>query len=242
MTSIVLVPGAWLGAWAWDAVGEQLRGDGHDVHPVTLTGLAERAGEAGPEVNLDTHADDLVGLIADRDLREVVLVAHSYGGFPATIAAERVPDRIARVIYVDSGPLPAGTSQLGMREDAEQLAASVGRDGLVPPPAWDPGREPFLDGLDQAALATLRARSTPHPFASFAQPIHRTGRLAMPLALVTCSFPLDQVRAMIAAGHPYFAELASSEVRELPTSHWPMFSEPKRLAALLSELAGGAAG
>ena len=77
MTTFVLVPGFWLGAWAWDAVTSELTAAGHDVHPVTLTGLAERAAEATPEVNVDTHIADLTRLIRERGLRDVVLVGHS---------------------------------------------------------------------------------------------------------------------------------------------------------------------
>lgn len=129
MASIVLVPGAWLGAWAWDAVAEQLREAGHDVHPVTLTGLAERAGEATPAVNLDTHTDDLVALIKGRDLREVVLVAHSYGGFPATVAADRVPDRIARVVLPEAArhvARGAGRRPQGLSTTRTSAATSSG--------------------------------------------------------------------------------------------------------------------
>jgi hypothetical protein len=137
------------------------------------------------------------------------------------------------VIYVDSGPIPDGVSQQSMSEEP----AAEGE--LIPPPAWDPTTEPNLDGLDAAALAELRKRSTPQPAATMRQPIHRTGRLAMPLALVSCVFPLAQVREMIAADHPFFAELAGAQLRELPTSHWPMFSEPARLSDLLAELTTG---
>ena len=232
MATFVLVPGAWLGAWAWDAVCERLRSAGHQAHPVTLPGLAERAAEAGPQVDLDHHADDLARQLTEPDLRGVVLVAHSYGGFPATAVAQRLPDRIRQVIYVDSGPIPDGVSQ-GSLGDFE-----ITEDGLAPPPAWDPASQPDLVGLDQAALALLRRRSTPQPAGTLRQPIRRTGPLAMPLALVSCIFPEAQVRELIAAGNPLFAELAGGRVRELPTSHWPMFSEPTRLADLLIELAG----
>lgn len=249
MARFVLVPGAWLGAWAWAAgrvgpgggsgrvgpsgggsVAARLRAGGHEVHPVTLTGLAERADEAGPGVDLDTHTEDLIRQIAGPDLREVVLVAHSYGGFPATAAAQRLPERIAQVIYVDSGPIPDGVSQQSMGEQQP-----AGGD-VVPPPAWDPATEPNLDGLDAATLSLLRERSTPQPAGTMRQPIHRTGPLRMPLALVSCIFPVAQVREMIDAGHPFFAELAGAPLRELPTGHWPMFSEPDRLADLLVEL------
>lgn len=248
MTSFVLVPGAWLGAWAWSvgrvgpsgdgSVSGRLRAAGHEVHPITLTGVAERSAEAGPAVDLDTHTEDVVRMITDRDLREVVLVAHSYGGFPATAAAQRLPDRIAQVIYVDSGPIPDGVSQLSMQPPEEQQRlGSLVAGGLLPPPGWDPATEPYLDGLDDAVLSVLRDRSTPHPFASWTQPIRRTGALGMPLALVSCIFPRDQVGEMIEAGHPFFAELAGARLRDLPTGHWPMFSEPERLAGLLAELA-----
>lgn len=236
MASIVLVSGTWLGAWAWDGVTAALREAGHDVHPATLTGVAERAGETGPEVNLDTHTEDLVRLVTDRDLQRVVLVGHSYGGFPVTAAAARLPGRIARVVYVDSGPPPEGVCQFDMHAPAEQqrLRALVG-DGQLPPPAWDPAREPYLDGLDQAALTRLRKLSTSHPFASVTQPFHSPGRPAAPVTLIACIFPLEQVRAMIDAGHPFFAALGDADLRELPTGHWPMLSEPERLATMLAE-------
>jgi pimeloyl-ACP methyl ester carboxylesterase len=77
MTTFVMVPGAWLGGWAWEAVAERLRADGHTAIPVTLTGLAERAAEGGPDTDLDTHIADIVAVLDREDLRDVVLVAHS---------------------------------------------------------------------------------------------------------------------------------------------------------------------
>lgn len=243
MASIVLVPGAWLGGWVWDAVTGPLRAAGHDPVPVTLPGLAERAGPASPEVDLDTHAEDLIRLLADRDLREVTLVGHSYGGFPVTLAADRAPERVARVIYLDSGAPPDGFSQLDMFEPAEQAelrAQAAAADGMLPPPPWDPAQDPDnLAGLDPAALALLRQRSTPQPFATYTQPARRTDGPTPPAALIACILPLDQVRAMIDAGVPIFAPLAGAALRELPTGHWPMLSEPDRLAELISELAAG---
>lgn len=245
MTNIVLVPGMWLGAWAWEAVTGPLRAAGHEVHPVTLTGVAERAGEPGAAAaDLDTHTEDLVRLLTTNDLRDVLLVGHSYGGFPVTAAADRLPDRIARVVYVDSGPVPDGVAQFDFNEPEEQvrLRALVGDGTLLPPPPWDPAQDPAslasLAGLDEPALARLRERSTPHPFGSATQPLRRPADPpAVPTTMVACLLPLDQVRAMIDAGNPFFAGLAGADLRALPTGHWPMFSEPKRLAELLAELA-----
>ena len=112
MTTYVLVPGLWLGGWAWHDVTAALRGAGHEVFPLTLTGVADRAHLLGPGVDLDTHTEDIVRLVETEDLRDVVLVGHSYGGMPVSAAALRLRERIARVIYVDSGPLPDGTTQL----------------------------------------------------------------------------------------------------------------------------------
>jgi pimeloyl-ACP methyl ester carboxylesterase len=236
MADMVLVPGNWLGAWAWDAVAPRLRAAGHHVTAVTLAGLAERAAEAGPGVDLDTHTDDVVRAIGER--QGVVLVGHSYGGFPVTAAAERVPEQVARVVYVDSGPPPDGTSLLDFSPPEEQQRQrEQAVDGLLPPPPWDPAQNPILGEVREPELALLRERSTPHPFGAVTQPVSRTGRLPVPAALVTCIFTGDQVREMIAAGNPYFTELAGAEIVELPTGHWPMFSEPERLAEILDRLA-----
>jgi pimeloyl-ACP methyl ester carboxylesterase len=241
MANIVLVPGAWLGAWAWRPVTAALRSAGHEVYPLTLTGVADRAHLAAPGVDLDTHATDIVRLIEAEDLRDVVLVGHSYGGVPVAAAADRVPQRLARVIYVDSGPLPDGTSQFDTAppEEQERVRTQVGDGHLAPPPAFDPAQDPTnLAGLDDAALDQLRTRSTPHPFASMTQPIVRRGGAApVPNALVACTFPLDVVRTMIDNGHPFFALLGGADLVGLPTGHWPMFSEPARLAKILDELA-----
>src|SRR4051794_23585673 len=108
MSTFVLVPGFWLGAWAWRGGTASLRTAGHEVYPLTLTGLADRSHLAGPEIGLETHTTDIVRLIEVEDLPDVVLVAHSGGAWPATQAADRVPDRVGRVVYVESGPPPDG--------------------------------------------------------------------------------------------------------------------------------------
>jgi pimeloyl-ACP methyl ester carboxylesterase len=240
MTTFVLVPGFWIGGWAWDEVATSLRAAGHRVHSITLTGVAEKAHLATPETGLDTHTDDVVRLIEDEDLHDVVLVGHSGGGMPVTQAADRVPERIKRVVYVESGPLPEGVSQFDTNEPAEQerLRAEIGDSHLLPARAWDAKADPvLLAGLDEATLAMLRERSTPHPLGAATQPIRRTGAGdALPVALVACVFPVEQVEAMVAEGHPFFAAFQGGEIRGLPTGHWPMLSEPKRLAEILDEL------
>ena len=245
MATIVLVPGAWLGAWAWRDVTAGLRAAGHDVYPVTLTAVADRDHLADPGVDLDTHAADIARLIEAEELTDVVLVGHSHGGIAVCAAADRVPDRLARVVYVDSGPLADGMAEIDLWPEPEQrrVRDEAGPDGRFPPPPFDPAADPVnLAGLDDAALAELRRRATPHPLGSVTQPMRWTGDpYARPATLVTCTFPLAEARAMQAAGHPYFALLSKADLVGLPTGHWPMFSEPARLTATLAEIARSSA-
>src|SRR3954447_13339907 len=108
MTSYVLVGGAWIGAWAWRDVERHLRAQGHDVYPLSLTGLAERKHLGGPETNLETHIADVVNLLDAEDLREVVLVGHSYACIVVTAVADRVPARLKTLAFCDAAPVPNG--------------------------------------------------------------------------------------------------------------------------------------
>ncbi|MFI8458988.1 alpha/beta fold hydrolase [Kitasatospora sp. NPDC085464] len=242
MSTFVLVPGFWLGAWAWDDVAAPLRAAGHRVHPVSLPGVAERAVESGG-FGLEDHIADLADLLVREDLWEVVLVAHSGAAAPVGGLADRMPERMRRVVYLDSRPMPDGSSvydlwQPGFREEADATVT----DGRLPMPPWDflSSQGAGLDGLDEAALARIRARATPHPEGAFRDRLRLTGAGdALPQAMVFCSFPLATVRALIDSGDPGFAALAGPnwELRELPTGHWPMFSRPADTAAVLAELA-----
>jgi pimeloyl-ACP methyl ester carboxylesterase len=223
----------WIGAWAWREVTRMLRAGGHDVYPLTLTGVADRSHLLGPGIDLDTHTDDIIRLAEVEDLRDIILVGHSYGGMPVSAAALRLRERIKKVVYVDSGPLPEGTTQLSM--SGEDSPAKTEGDA-VPARSWDPQADPvLLAGLDETALELLRTRSTPHPLASVAQPLgpHATST-DLPTTLVACTFPMDQIGQMMAAGHPFFAGLTEARIIALPTGHWPMLSEPKALADALS--------
>lgn len=247
MSTFVLVAGFWLGGWAWENVTPLLRSARHDVHPVTLTGLGDRAHLAGPEVSLETHITDLVNVLEYADLREVVLVAHSGAGFPAHGVTDRVPERLARVVYVDSGAMPDGTAYVDLVPDRAALERQVAEEGdglRIPVPAWDdPSADPVnLAGLGAAELALMRARAVPQPFRTATDPLRLTNpaRAAVPKGLITATSPLDRVRAGIDGGDPSFIELGrDAVVHELPAGHWPMFSRPKELAELLAtEFAG----
>jgi pimeloyl-ACP methyl ester carboxylesterase len=238
-TTYVLVPGFWIGAWAWRTVADTLRERGHVVHAVDLSGMGEQAHLASPEVDLTTHIGDVVRLLEERDLHEVVLVGHSYGALVTTGAADRVPERVDRLIYIDSGPLPVGMSQADFsgpeaRAANQELVRTLGAGWQLPPPSWaDLAAD--VPEVDAATVAALVAGSRPQPWRTATQPVAFTGaweRLAR--VAVLCSFSLDQLRQM-APVMPALTHMVEGDWTyvELPTWHWPMVSRPLELAEAL---------
>lgn len=240
MTTYVLVPGFWLGAWAWRPVTDSLRARGHDVHALSLTGMGERAHLARPETDLEVHVTDVVNLLRYADLTDVVLVGHSYAGaVVTTAAADRVPDRVAKLVFVDTGPLPDGFAQTDFDEPDQQaanaaLVAEHGDGWRLPPPPW----EQLGPEFDAAVLATLAERSVPQPWATATTPVSLTGAWEkLPRLGILCTFTTEQALGMAAA--PMFRHMAGEQwhYEELPTSHWPMFTRPADLADLLHRTA-----
>lgn len=246
MATFVLVPGMWLGGWAWRAVADPLRAAGHDVYPVTLTGLGEREHLGGPHVNLDTHITDVVNLLHYEDLHDVVLAGHSYAASVVAGAAGRVPERIRRLVYVDTWPLPDGVAQSDLdgpegRQAQEQKVREEGEGWRLPLPPWEElnqGRE--LEGLGEAERRLMQARATGHPYGTATQAAHYTeAAAALPRTAIWCSMTTAEVQEMMTAYPQTTSTLAGDgwQFVELPTGHWPMFSRPRDLADLLVSLA-----
>src|SRR5215213_2536138 len=250
MATYVLVGGAWLGGWCWRRVARRLREEGHEVYPVTLTGLGERVHLASPQVDLETHITDVVNLIEFEDLHDVVLLGHSYGGLVATGAADKILERISQLVYLDTAPLPDGAILLEKfppeaRERTENQVQEFGGGWKFPiPPPDELANMASLEGVDEDHLRLLYSRATPQPFGTYTQPLRlkNPAREGLPKLGILCSFSLDQVQEMIASGNPSFREMASPNWRfvELPTGHYPMFSRPDDLAAVLLDLSSSA--
>jgi pimeloyl-ACP methyl ester carboxylesterase len=234
MATFVLVPGAWLGAWAWEDTARALRERGHTALPLTLTGLAEHA-------DLNTHIADITGFIEGNDLRDVTLVAHSYAAAPVTGAAGRLGDRLERVIYVDSAPFAAGMRMLDLMppEAADQLRQQVSASGdgwrLPMPPLEVLGLSGSLDGLDEGQLDALRTGATPQPFGTYTQRLAGPAELSVGVdrVLVAC----HDFTGLLDSGVPMLAYLNQPPWRryDLPTGHWPMLSAPTELADILDK-------
>ena len=130
MAAFVLVHGAFGGATSWRHLAPLLRRRGHDVYAPSLTGLGDRVHLGGPQTNLSTHIQDIVGIIEHWDLRDVVLVGHSYGGVVVTGVADRVPDRIAHAVYLDALLTNDGEAVMDL-EGSEELRAMPVEDGWL---------------------------------------------------------------------------------------------------------------
>jgi pimeloyl-ACP methyl ester carboxylesterase len=242
MTTYVLIPGFWIGAWAWRPVTAALRARGHDVHPLSLTGMAERAHLARRDTDLETHVTDVTNLLRYEDLHDVVLVGHSYAGAVViTSAADRMPERVAKLVFVDSGPLPDGTSQsefTGPDERARNadLVARFGDGWQLPPPPWEQLAADVPD-LDPAVLTLLAERSVPQPWLTAISPARLTGAWEkVPRLGILSSFTEAQARGM-AADVPLFRHMDGDvwHYEELPTWHWPMFTRAAELTDILHE-------
>jgi pimeloyl-ACP methyl ester carboxylesterase len=231
--TIILIPGHWLGAWAWDEVVEHLTATGRRALPMTLPGLDPTDHERATRT-LDDQAA-AIELTMDRAEasaeRPAVIVAHSGANAPVSLVLDRHPERVGRVVWVDSGPVAPGT-----------VFAPDDLDELPLPPFDALAQQASLEGLSDQVLERFRARALPEPGPVLRQPVELTGdaRLRVPATLVCCSMPGAQVMELARAGHPVFAEVARLEhvdVVDLPTGHWPMWSRPGDLARLIDAAA-----
>jgi pimeloyl-ACP methyl ester carboxylesterase len=242
VATYVLVGGAWLGGWAWKGVARPLRDKGHDVYPMTLTGLGERVHLARPEVDLETHITDVINLINYEDLADVILVGHSYSSMVVTAVADRLPDRLAQLVYLDGAPFEDGEAlaDFNSPEGKEQVRRNVDAlgDGWKLPVPTNLGDGASIEGLGEAELALFARKATPQPFGTYTQPL----RLTHPPAsgdygrvIIAC----DDFRDMKEFFTERFAQFAPPAWRmfELATGHWPMLSMPGEVASILHELA-----
>jgi pimeloyl-ACP methyl ester carboxylesterase len=238
LPSIVLVPGHWLGAWSWDQVAHELRARGHHVTAVTLPGL-DPADPDRAAATLDQQADALRRAVrhAAPEGSSVILVAHSGAGFPASVLLDREPAAVARVVYVDSGPVSDGS----VFDPA--LPTEVAEVPL--PPLEQLAEQASLEGLSERDLQLFRDRAVPEPapVARAQVRLSNPARLDVPSTIIACSIPAAVMMQMAREGHPMMAEVAGLrdlEVVDLPTGHWPMWSRPSDLAAAIAEAAAPA--
>jgi pimeloyl-ACP methyl ester carboxylesterase len=234
---IILIPGFWLDGSSWDAVVPALERAGHRPHALTLPGM--QSGDADrSEITLRDHIDAVVDVIDSVDPADgpVVLVGHSGGGAIAHAAVDARPGRVARAVYVDSGPMGEG----GVINDELPV-----EKGEIPLPDWSLFDDEDLVDLDDGLRAAFRERAIPTPVhvASDPQRLSDERRYDVPVTVIACEFPSATLRAWIEQGHPYVRELA--KIRDvgyvdLPTGHWPQFTRPEELGRAILASVGPA--
>lgn len=227
--NIILVPGHWLGAWAWEEVLEHLSAQGRRAVPLTLPGLDQTDPERSSRT-LDEQAAAIErALTSARE--SAVIVAHSGANAPVSLVLDRHPELVRRVIWVDSGPVASGTT---FASDFPE-----GTEGLALPPFNVLGEQASLEGLDADTLERFRNRAVSQPGTVLRQSVELTNdaRHEVPTTLVCCSIPSSQVMGLVEASHPMFAEVANFkkvDYIDLPTGHWPMWSRPADLAQIIA--------
>jgi pimeloyl-ACP methyl ester carboxylesterase len=231
-STFVLVHGGWAGGWVWREVASHLRAAGHEVFTPTLTGLGERVHLATPETDLATHIQDILGVLEYEDLREVILVGHSFGGMVITGVAERVPERLAHLVYLDAL----------VPEDGQSLADILGPEIRA---RLEGAAQAYGDGWRVPHDPPDTPRMTPHPLRTGVQAlaVKNPAAKALPRTFIYCAEGKEEMATGFAITGAAQRAKADGSWRylELPTRHVPMETEPLELAAALQGIAAPSA-
>ena len=234
MATFLVAHGAWSAGWAWKKMRPLMRAKGHEIFTPTNTGLGERAHLAHKDVDLDTHIADVLGVVECEDLRNIILLGHSYGGMVATGVADRASDRIAQLVYLDAFAPRDGQSLLDLQteESRQRVYDGTKKEGdgwRIPPNPAPPDTSPD-------DLAWVNAHRMPQPIKTFEQKIRLTGAVEhLPRTYIYCkiSRPGDVFRQ--------FRDRASTEKGwtciDIDASHSPNVTAPEALAKILDGIA-----
>jgi pimeloyl-ACP methyl ester carboxylesterase len=230
MAKFLLVHGSWHGGWCWERLLPILKERGHEAWAPTLIGLGERAGEATPATGLATHVNQIAEMILSDDLKDLTLVGHSYGGPVMVGVAERVPDRISHLVYLDALVPDHGQSAFDLMPGAEsgfvQMMRSAGSDFLIPP------MSPQELGVTQPAdVRWVKTRLTPMPILTHREKVNAPQRKASKIA----STYIECLQFGLGAGFAAQARRAGWRVLAADSGHDVMVTNPKGLADLLEQ-------
>jgi pimeloyl-ACP methyl ester carboxylesterase len=218
----VIVHGAWGGSWDWQTVDSMLTARGHHVHRISLTGLGDRSHLSSSNIGLDTHISDVANHLTWENLRDVVLIGHSYGGMVITGAADRVPERVRRLVYIDAMLPDSGESVMSIMNNAfvKTVRANV-KDGMIQP-GWNKPDEPLPRDVAQSLK-------------TFTDTLHIGERAArIPGTYILTYQPAAEPDLFQA-----FADRAKARgwtVHRMRANHVPQRSAPRELTELLLQI------
>ena len=228
--TIVIVHGAWGGSWGWRGMESLLEGMGHKVYRPSLTGLGERFHLASPEIDLDVHINDVVNVIEFEELQDIVLLGHSYGGMVVTGVAERVPERIRHLVYLDAFvPFNGESLASSQGKTMSEYMTDWAKQGALDRPGYvTPSRVPPPD--------SPAPRNVPQPIRTVTETIHLSGKPGNGL-------PVSYIHTRETPGAEDSFDRYADRARELGwtmyemiADHSPNRSKPEELAELLTEI------
>lgn len=231
----VFAHGSWHGAWCWRKLTPLLEAAGHRCYTLSYTGMGDRAHLLGPGITINTFVDDIVGVIEAEELEGATLVAHSFGGIPATGAAAKARARLSRLVYLDAALVQSGQSAFDTYPPADvrarTLAAQKGGGGLAVPaphvlsPMW--GITP-----DMEDYAWFMRRLTAHPLAAFSTPLHYEGApgAGLDVTYIECTAP---VNPLIPGARALAKAQPGWNYVQFAAPHEAMITHPRELAELL---------
>jgi pimeloyl-ACP methyl ester carboxylesterase len=240
MANFVLVHGAWHGAWAWRRVVDALHAQGHRAIAVTLTGVGERAHLLSSLITLETHIDDVANTIEAEELQDAVLVVHSYAGMIGTAIADRMPQRLKHLVYVDAVVPKPGESWSSTHASATREARVAAAEAS--PEFSFPAPDPVVFGLAAQDHGWVQRRQTPHPGHTYQAPLQFDPKrvASVPRTFIDCVQPrlatIDSIRPRVRDAVFWDGEwMRGGGVRvvEIATGHDPMISAPQELVAAL---------
>jgi pimeloyl-ACP methyl ester carboxylesterase len=221
--TFVLVPGAFLGAWVWRSVSDLLEKQGHKVYSVTLTGLGERSHLLGKDINLDTQISDIANVVEWENLGDICLVAHSFGGYPASGALERIGSRVSSIVWVDA--LKPGDGAKFADDAARKVDESA-----VSLPAPNTVGPAIVNAKDAVWFAS---KMTPQPVGPFLQPVKLTGareKVAKKTFIRIPKFPYASIDRAFAECK---ADKSWTALENTTSGHAAMVDEPEWLTGVL---------
>ncbi len=227
----VLIPGAWLGSWAWKGVTTFLEKMGHTSYPVTLTGMGERVHLTTRDTGMETAIADVLNVIKYNEIDSLVLVGHSFAGKVAAAVADRIPEKVQKVVYLDAyRPERVTTAQGGFDPTREFGPTPPGSLGIPLTPETIRRIGPDLQGTD---LERMRSLATPWPIRLAIDPITLTNRYdGVHEAYILCSLSGDPVDEIVAGK---WGKLDGPH-KIIEAGHWPMLTKPEELARDLVSL------
>lgn len=220
MANIVIVAGGWHGGWAMTPIARELRVLGHEVFTPTLTGLGERRHLLRAGVNLDTHIEDVMNVLLFEDLTNVILCGHSYAGMVVSGVADRLPERIAALVYVDAFVPQNGDSWWTLANDHYRQIALA---------------RSSMDGLGVAPPVHLAYRCVAHPMASFLQALHLSGRWKEVREKVFI-YATGWEKTPFTAQYRTLREDPAWVVREVPSAHDVIVKAPREFLGIVADL------